>query len=110
MDKAQSGFILDNYPATQEDLDTLLDYLRESHLSIHRVFYLSISIDEMNNRILNRGRKDDIIEIIDKRRLNQDEDRKPVIEYFKHINLLTEINGEQSVEDIQEIITKTLQT
>jgi len=31
MDENKSGFILDNYPATQEDLDTLQNYLTKIH-------------------------------------------------------------------------------
>jgi len=56
MDENKSGFILDNYPATQEDLDTLQNYLTQNSLQVDRVFYINISIEEMKNRMVQRGR------------------------------------------------------
>lgn len=37
----------------------------------------------MRNRIINRGRADDNLGIIMRRRVEQDKDRIPVIEYYK---------------------------
>ena len=94
MDENKNGFILDNYPATQEDLDTLLNYLLENSLRVDKVFYISISAEAMTARITERGRDDDKLEIVLTRKEVQDKDREPVLQYFKEKGMLTEINGE----------------
>ena len=109
MDSAQNGFILDNFPATKEDLDIFIEYLDKNRLSVDKVFYINFSQEEANNRITRRGRADDNINVIMKRREVQDKDRQPVIEYFKSKGFLEEINGEKEVEDVhREILNKLL--
>jgi adenylate kinase len=108
MDENRNGFILDNYPATQEDLDTLLNYLLENSLQVAKVFYISISAEAMKARITERGRDDDKLEIVLTRKEVQDKDREPVLQYFKEKGMLTEINGEGSIEDVQAKIREVL--
>jgi adenylate kinase len=108
MDENRSGFILDNYPATQEDLDTLLNYLSQNSLQVDKVFYVNITISEMQNRMVQRGRDDDKPEIVLTRREVQDKDRLPVLEYFKQKGLLTEINGEGTIDAVQAVIKGVL--
>jgi len=108
MDANQTGFILDNYPAMQEDLDTLLNYLTENSLQVDKVFYISISAEAMKTRITERGREDDKLETVLTRKEVQDRDRLPVLQYFRDKGLLVEINGEGSIEDVQAEIRKAL--
>jgi adenylate kinase len=108
MNENRNGFILDNYPATQEDLDTLLNYLLENSLQVDKVFYISISAEAMTARITERGRDDDKLEIVLTRKEVQDKDREPVLQYFKEKGMLTEINGEGSIEDVQAKIREVL--
>jgi adenylate kinase len=112
MDSAKKGFILDNFPATTDDLEIFNNYLSQINEKIDRVIYLNISEEEMKKRLSNamRGRKDDHPEIIEARREIQDQDRIPVIEYFKRKNLLSEVNGEGEVDRIHEEILKELST
>jgi adenylate kinase len=108
MEQNKNGFILDNYPATKEDLETLLSYLKGNPLRVDKVFYINISVEEMKKRIVQRGRDDDKPEIVLIRREVQDRDRLPVLEYFKGKGILVEINGEGPVGNIQERILKEL--
>jgi adenylate kinase len=108
MDENKSGFILDNYPATQEDLETLLNYLLENSLRVDKVFLISLSVEEMKNRMVQRVRDDDKPEIVLVRRQVQDKDREPVLNYFREKGLLAEINGEGTIEAIQTEIRKVL--
>lgn len=108
MGQAKNGFILDNFPATKEDLDTFINYIEKNYLKVDKVFYFFILKEEIMRRMtLQRGRQDDTPEIVMKRIENQDKDRYPVIEYFKKQGLLEEINGEQSIEQVHsEIINR----
>jgi len=108
MDANQNGFILDNYPATQEDLDTLTNYLIQNNLQIDKVFYVYISTEAMKARITERGREDDRLETVLTRKTVQDQDRLPVLEYFRQKGLLVEVNGEGSRESVQIQIRKAL--
>lgn len=113
MDEAQEkGFILDNFPATLEDKDYLERYLKGRPLQIASVVSLSVSEDEMRKRFEiakeRRGRADDTYENVHERREIQDQDRQPVIEYYREQGLLREINGESSVEEVHQKILKAI--
>jgi adenylate kinase len=110
MDQARDGFILDNFPATRDDLSTLEKYLLASGKKVDKVIYLNISNEEMKKRfeIASRGRKDDHPEIIIARRDIQNKDRVPVLEFYRNQGLLLEINGEGDIYVIHEEILKGL--
>lgn len=108
IEKATTGFILDHFPATQEDLDAFNKYLDSKGLHIKRAFYLFVSEEEMKKRIIVRGRADDNLEIIMKRREIQDKDRIPVISYFRNKGILEEVDGGRSVEEVHRDILNRL--
>jgi adenylate kinase len=108
MDENKTGFILDNYPATQEDLDTLNKYFLENNLQVDKVFYIYISAEVMKARITERGREDDKLETVLTRKTVQDQDRLPVLQYFREKGMLVEINGEGSIEAVQTKIREAL--
>ena len=110
MDQAKEGFILDNFPATADDLEMLKNYLSERNKKIDRVIYLYISEEEMRKRFKNafRGRKDDDPEIVDARREIQDKDRAPVLEFYRSQNILSELNGEGDIDKIHQKILEEI--
>jgi adenylate kinase len=103
-----SDFMLDNFPATDEDLETFNQYLEKRELRITKAIYLKISEEEMKKRLIHRGRGDDDPAIVEKRREVQDVDREPVLKYFRENNLLVEIDGGQSIDKIHEEIKEVL--
>jgi adenylate kinase len=110
MDQAKEGFILDNFPATKDDLAALNDYLTKTNKKIDRVIYLHTSTEEMERRFADafRGRKDDHPDIMVVRREIQDQDRIPVLDYYKNQNLLSNINGEGDVNEIHQQILNSI--
>lgn len=110
MDEALNGFILDNFPATQEDVETFNNYLAEKGLKVDSVFLITISEEEIFNRMKAkaRGRKDDTKEIVMKRKEIQDKDREAVIKFYTENNLLHKINGEGTVEEVHQQILDML--
>ena len=54
LDKSLNGFILDNFPATEEDLGVFNGYLNNNQKKIDKVIYLKISEKEMQNRMKSR--------------------------------------------------------
>ncbi len=72
------------------------------------VVYLNVSVDWATRRLLERGRKDDQEKEIRRRLQWFDESVMPVVEYFKaHEKVrFIEINGEQSIEDVEKEIVQ----
>ena len=110
MDKVNDGFVLENFPATEDDLIAVNSYLKNKGKKIDKVIYLKISEDEMKKRFheFSRGRADDDPHVILVRKEIQDKDRIPVINYYKRENLLLEINGEGEVNKIHGTIMEGL--
>ena len=105
-----NGFILNNFPATKDDLGTFNKYLTEKNLNVYKVFFLNISKEEMQKRLKNssRKRKDDDSKIVLARREVQDIDRVPVINYFRKLGILEEINGEKDIDIVHKDILSRL--
>lgn len=105
------GFILNNFPATEEDLDTFNNYLADKELRVHKAFYLNISKLEMQKRFKASARKrsDDDSRIILARREIQDNDRIPVINYFRNLGILEEVNGERDIDVVHKEILSRLE-
>ncbi len=108
MDQCLDGFILENFPATKDDLMALVDYLEKHSLKIDVVFHITISEEEMKKRMVSRGRIDDTDEIVMKRRKLQTLDREPVVDYFRELGILTEVSGDGSIEEVQEKIQEVI--
>ncbi len=97
----QHGFILDGYPRTEEQL-------RLFDPEVDKVFYLKLSDQAIMDRLLKRGREDDTEELI-KTRLNfYHLQTQPLINHYKVKGMLTEINGEQSMNEVQTNIRNAL--
>ncbi len=108
LDLENGGYIIDNYPATLEDLETFLEYSKEKEIEIDKVFNINISIEEMKRRIVQRGRPDDTLEIVMMRREQQDKDRSHVISYYESKRVLQEIDGLGTVDEVHQRIMEKL--
>lgn len=100
--------ILDNFPANQEDVVEFEKYLSERKLKVNKVFYLTISEEEMDKRLISRGRGDDDPQVVHKRRQIQDQEREFVVDYFRKQGILSEINGKGDIMEIHSKIMEEL--
>ena len=70
---------------------------------------MSVSLDTIKKRILERKnlekRADDSLEIAIKRFNNYENNIKPVVNYYKQSDLLQEVNGEASINEINTEIS-----
>lgn len=73
-----------------------------------RVLYVNISDQEATKRLLERARSDDDMQAIRERLRWYQEEVVPVIDYYREKGLLIEVNGEQSVEAVNEEIVGKL--
>ncbi|MGB3404849.1 MAG: adenylate kinase [Microcoleaceae cyanobacterium] len=104
----ESGWLLDGYPRTAfqaEELDFLLEDLQQR---LDWAIYLKVDYSILKSRSLQRARTDDEPNII-QRRLQLFEERTiPILEYYSFRNRLLEINGNQTVKQVQQDILTAL--
>lgn len=98
----RKGFVLDGAPRNlwqAEHFKTKLD----------KIFYLDVSDKENMKRLVKRGRKDDVPEVIKKRLKVYHQDTEPMLNYYRKKGILEEVDGERPVEVIHEDITNRLE-
>lgn len=127
------GFILDGFPRTVPQADSLAALLSAKGLALDRVVCFVIPREEVINRLSGRRscskcpavyhvefvppkqegvcdecggeliqRSDDRKETVESRLNVYEEQTSPLIEYYRKKNVLAELDGSGSVEDVQE--------
>lgn len=100
----KNGYILDGFPRTVTQAETF-----DKDNGPDKVVFLNVSDKEALWRISGRvsDREDETLQALRKRISLFHEATNPVIEYYKKMGKLVEIDGEQSIDDIfQEILQK----
>ena len=101
--------IFDGYPRNLVQARNLDDLLKKYNQKIHIVLKLSVNLDTIKKRILERKtvekRADDLEEIAIKRYETYEKNIKTVIDFYKQSNLLKVINGEASIDEISNEIS-----
>jgi len=112
----QNGWVLDGFPRNINQAEFLDDKLDKYGKKINFVFYLKVSGQESIKRLLKRGRHNpdgilhDSKEKVKERLKIYNESETEVLEFYKKNNLLVEINGERSIEEIFKDITNNIKT
>ncbi|WP_243694903.1 adenylate kinase [Labedella populi] len=111
-DDAVSGFLLDGYPRTTEQVAELERILDESGASLDAVVLLVADTDEVVQRLLKRavdqGREDDTEDVIRHRQDVYNEQTEPVIALYRERGLVAEVDGLGSVDDVAARVTSAL--
>lgn len=99
--ECRSGFVVDGYPRS-------LPQLAVFDPGYDLVFYLNISDEEAKKRLLARGREDDTPEAIEERLKIYHRQTKQVLDYYRDLGKLVEVNGEQPVGKVTISILERL--
>jgi adenylate kinase len=86
------GFVLDGYPRTLPQAETLAGILRGQGVGLDAVVSLAVPEATLIERGLARGREDDRAEVI--------RERQRVYRHYDAQGLLREIDGNQSIEEV----------
>jgi adenylate kinase len=97
---AREGFLLDGYPRTLPQAETLAGILRDAGLSLSEVLLVEVPEDELVRRTLLRGRADDREDVVRERLRLYREKTAPLIGYYGERHLLRRIDGNRPVEDV----------
>ena len=104
LDKDNQGWILDGYPRTLSQANSLNVVLTEINQPLEVVFYLDIPEEVLIKRLLLRGRKDDTEETIRTRVDIYKKTTEPLIQYFKDLSLLEYIDADRDLKTISSDI------
>lgn len=97
---AANGFLLDGYPRTLPQAETLAGILGEIDRPLDDVLCVDVPADELVRRAMLRGRADDKEEVIRERLRVYREKTEPLIGYYRERGLLREIDGNRPVEEV----------
>ena len=97
---AGRGYLLDGYPRTLSQAETLAGILRNAGQELDAVLLVDVPEDELVRRALLRGRVDDQEDVIRKRLRVYREKTAPLIGYYRERGLLREIDGNRPIEDV----------
>jgi len=103
-DDADGGFLLDGYPRTVSQVEELDEMLDERGYSLDAVVLLTVSAEELVQRLLNRahveGRVDDTEEVLRHRQDVFREQTEPLLSVYEDRGLLLRVDGIGSVENV----------
>lgn len=104
------GFVLDGYPRNINQLKSFLNFLKQNEFLLSKVFYVHVSDNECLKRIKIRvtleNRADETEEAISKRLDIYHNETEPLLEEYRKLGILLQIDGERSIEEIQADIQK----
>jgi adenylate kinase len=107
-----AGFLLDGYPRTLQQVQTLDDYLAETDRPLDAVVSLLADIDEVVARLLKRaeidGRSDDNEETIRVRLQVYAEQTEPLLEVYRSRDTLVEVDGLGPIDEVSERVFAAL--
>lgn len=102
------GCILDGFPRTYVQARTLDEMLAELGRTVGKVINLETANEEIVQRMLKRGRKDDTEDVIRDRLAIYSAETAPLLDYYAAAGKLLTIDGNADVETVYERITAAL--
>jgi adenylate kinase len=108
-----NGFLLDGYPRTTAQVETLDAMLAERGLRLDAVVELTADTDEVVQRLLKRaeieGRADDTEDVIRRRMEVYAEQTAPLTAIYEAHGLLRRADGMGSVDEVTDRLVKALE-
>ncbi len=105
---ARRGFILDGFPRTMAQAESLQQILEQFGTRLDTVVRIEVPEEELVRRALARRRSDDREEVIRRRLEVYREQTEPLIGYYREQGLLHEVAGDRTIEAVTEGILSTL--
>ena len=107
-----NGYILDGYPRNLQQVRNLNELLTKLNHTIDFAINLVADENELIMRLIKRsqdsGRRDDTVEIITKRQKIYWEQTAPIIQYYKNLGILKEVNGIGEIKEISQNIIEAI--
>jgi adenylate kinase len=108
----KNGIILDGFPRTVAQAVALKKIFEDLSITPRKVLFIEVSVERIMERLVRRGaeehRVDDSPETVVKRIAIYNNKTSPVKDYYAQLGLLSSINGEGTVEEVQQRMLKEL--
>jgi adenylate kinase len=102
---AERGFLLDGYPRTASQAETLRGILESDDSTLDHVVFIGVPEEELVRRAIARGRgADDKEEVVRERLRVYREKTEPLVGYYRAKGLLREIDGNRPVDEVRRSI------
>ncbi len=98
----------DGYPRSLDQARALSRMCQKLKIDLVQVLYLELPEDEVYTRLKLRNRADDTPETIKNRLEVFFKETEPVLDYYREHNLLDEVNGLGTVEEVADRIRKVI--
>lgn len=109
---AKNGFILDGFPRNLVQADMLDNLLTEINMPAQHAILIAVDPEEVVGRIAKRaeleGRTDDTEAVVRDRIEIYENQTAPVVEHYKQHEILSEVLGTGSIEQVQHRILSVL--
>ncbi len=105
-DDAIKGFLLDGFPRTISQAESLEAILEERGEELDAVVELQVPEDELVARLMARGRSDDTEDVIRRRQQVYRDETSPLLAHYRE--KLVSVDAVGSVEEITDRVTEAL--
>lgn len=107
-DDARQGFLLDGYPRTMPQAETLEAILDAQGTRLEAVVLIEVPEPVLVERALSRRRPDDTDEVIRERLSVYGKDTEPVAGYYRGRGLLQAVDGDQPIDRVTAALLAAL--
>ena len=105
---AREGFLLDGYPRTGAQVETLRNILDRAGVVLDDVVLIDAPEEVLLERALSRGREDDKEHVARERLEVYRKDTEPLVEHYESHGLLRRIDGDQTIDEVGQAILAAL--
>jgi adenylate kinase len=105
-----SGFLLDGYPRTASQAETLRGILEAEDSTLDHVVFIAVPEEELVRRAILRQRgADDKEDVVRERLRVYREKTEPLVDYYRGMGLLRHIDGNRPVDDVRHSILDAIE-
>ena len=97
---AHDGYLLDGYPRTAPQADTLARILARRGETLDHVVLIDAPTEVLARRALLRGREDDREDVVRERLEVYQAQTAPLVERYEAEGLLRRVNGDRTIEEV----------
>lgn len=104
----RAGYLLDGFPRTIAQAETLDQRLAEQNTPLDVALVLEVPEEELFERLAGRGRADDKPEVIRQRLVAYRRQTEPLVEYYGKAGLVRSVDGLGSMDEVFQRIKAVL--